>query len=74
MRIILIVVGVLAAFVLLGWLGLQIRPASLLLYPQRTSAEETMPLPDGLPAPVERFYRQVYGDDVPRIESAVITG
>jgi hypothetical protein len=33
-----------------------------------------MPLPDGLPAPVERFYRQVYGDDVPRIESAVITG
>jgi hypothetical protein len=27
-----------------------------------------------LPAPVERFYRQVYGEDVPLIESFVITG
>ena len=33
-----------------------------------------MPLPTGLPAPVERYYRQLYGDQVPVIESAVITG
>ena len=33
-----------------------------------------MPLPAGLPAPVERFYRQLDGDQVPVIESAVITG
>jgi hypothetical protein len=33
-----------------------------------------VPLPDGLPEPVERFYRQVYGGQIPVIESAVITG
>jgi hypothetical protein len=30
-------------------------------------------LPEDLPAPVERFYRTVYGDQVPVIETAVIT-
>jgi len=35
---------------------------------------ERVPLPQGLPAPVDRFYRQVYGDTVPVIKSAVITG
>ena len=33
-----------------------------------------MPLPDGLPAPVERYYRQTYGDEVPVVHSVVITG
>lgn len=74
MRITWIVVGVLAALVLLGWLGLQIKPASFPLYPQGTAIEGTVPLPDGLPAPVERFYRQLYGEDIPLIESAVVTG
>jgi hypothetical protein len=31
-------------------------------------------LPAGLPGPVERFYRQTYGDEVPVYHSAVITG
>jgi hypothetical protein len=33
-----------------------------------------MPLPAGLPAPVEHFYRQTYGVRVPVIHSAVISG
>jgi hypothetical protein len=33
-----------------------------------------MPLPPGLPAPVERFYRVVYGDEVPIIETVVLKG
>ncbi len=33
-----------------------------------------IPLPDGLPAPVERFYLQVYGEEVPVITSAVFSG
>ena len=37
-------------------------------------APRTVPLPAGLPAPVERFYRTVYGEDVPVIETVVITG
>jgi hypothetical protein len=35
---------------------------------------ETTPLPEELPAPVERFYRAVYGHQIPVIESAVISG
>ncbi len=31
-------------------------------------------LPANLPAPVERFYRTVYGNEIPVIRSAVITG
>jgi hypothetical protein len=31
-------------------------------------------MPDNLPEPVERFYRQVYGDRIPVITSAVISG
>jgi hypothetical protein len=37
-------------------------------------APETIPLPEGLPAPVERFYHQVYGERVPLIRTAVISG
>jgi hypothetical protein len=33
-----------------------------------------MPLLPGLPVPVERFYRQLYGENVPVIKSAVISG
>ncbi len=35
---------------------------------------ETIPLPKGLPAPVERFYRAVYGERIPVIHSAVMSG
>ncbi len=35
---------------------------------------ETVPLPEGLPAPVERFYRRLYGERVPVVRSAVVTG
>src|SRR5687767_1702819 len=33
-----------------------------------------IPLPAGLPAPVERFYKTVYGDEIPVIETVVIKG
>ena len=33
-----------------------------------------MPLPAGLPKPVERFYRQTYGDEIPVYHSAVVSG
>jgi hypothetical protein len=35
---------------------------------------ETMPLPPGLPAPVERYYRLLHGERVPVITTAVLTG
>jgi hypothetical protein len=73
-KMIIAIACVVIALVLLGWLGLQIKPAVFTPFPQQSGELETVPLPEGLPAPVERFYRQVYGDTVPAIESAVISG
>lgn len=66
-----VVVGLL--FVL-GWLGFQIKPARFEPAPFANTPLETMRLPEGLPAPVERFYRTVYGEDIPVIHSAIVTG
>ncbi len=74
MQILLGLVGVIVLLLLLAWVGLQVKPASFPAYPQQTPQLETVPLPQGLPAPVERFYRTVYGDKVPVIKSAVFTG
>ncbi|MGY2896509.1 DUF6544 family protein [Deinococcus sp. UYEF24] len=68
--------GSLVSLLLLGWLGLQISPAP---FPAITDAKtetvpETIPLPPGLPAPVLRYYRLTYGNRIPVITSAVITG
>jgi Family of unknown function (DUF6544) len=73
-KVVIILVGVVIALVAIGWVGLQIKPSSFATFPQRTPKLETIPLPKGLPAPVERFYRQVYGENVPVITSAVVTG
>jgi len=74
MKVLLIFLGVIIALVLLAWLGLQIMPKPFAAFPQQAEVTKAVPLPDGLPAPVERFYRQVYGESVPVIESAVLTG
>jgi hypothetical protein len=74
MKPFLIITAILIVIILLGWLGLKIKPISFSPYPQKTSALKTIPLPAGLPAPVERFYKTVYGDDIPVIDTAVIKG
>jgi len=74
MKILLILLGVLVALVLLGWLGLRIKPRPLPAFPQESGKLGTTPLPGDLPAPVERFYRQVYGENIPMIESLVASG
>ncbi len=57
-----------------GWVGLQITPRPLPEPARSTAPPDTIPLPTDLPEPVDRFYRQVYGDEIPVIHSAVITG
>jgi hypothetical protein len=74
MKIIMIIVGSLAILALLGWLGLQIKPKPFSPYPEKTPQLRTVPLPAGLPAPVERFYKTVYGEEIPVIETVVIKG
>jgi hypothetical protein len=74
MKTVLIISAILAGIVLVLWLGLQIKPKPFSPYPQSSQPLETVPLPAGLPAPVERFYRTVYGDAVPVIKTIVIKG
>jgi hypothetical protein len=72
--VLIIIVGALALLVLAGWVGLQVKPKPFPAYAATSAAPTTVPLPAGLPAPVERFYRTVYGERLPVIETAVITG
>jgi len=74
MKVFLIIVFILAFIFILAWLGLQIQPASFPPHPEETPEIKTVPIPDGLPAPVDRFYRTVYGDSVPVIDTVVIKG
>jgi hypothetical protein len=63
-----------AALGMLSWLGLLIQPAAYPPFGVQTPPLEMRPLPAGLPAPVERFYRLTYGDNLPVIASAVVSG
>lgn len=60
--------------VAIGWAGLQIAPAPLPDADLTPGPVTTVPVPDDLPAPVERFYRTLYGDEIPVVTSAVVTG
>lgn len=70
----LLALGSVVGLVLLGWLGLQVPARSFEPLADPRSAPTTVPLPDGLPAPVERFYRELYGHEVPSITTAVVDG
>lgn len=74
MTFLYILAGVVIILALFIWLGLKIRPAPFPQFTAKIKDLEWIPLPDGLPAPVERFYRRIYGESIPVIQSAVITG
>ncbi len=74
LKIVLIVVASLTALIVFGWIGLQVQPASFPAFSQAQGKLETIPLPEGLPAPVARFYRKIYGERIPVIRTAVISG
>lgn len=66
---------IIVAVIAIGfWIGLQVKPASFPAYAEPSVLSETVPLPDNLPAPVERYFRATIGDQIPVIRSAVITG
>ena len=75
MKNFLIILGLLIVGIpLMVWIGLQIKPRAFEAFPEQGQIAGTMPIPQGLPAPVERFYRTVYGEEIPVIETAVISG
>lgn len=73
-KVILYVAAALLILVpLLFIIGLRIQPRPFPPYPGTTPALDSVPLPEDLPAPVARYYQTIMGDQVPVIESAVIS-
>jgi hypothetical protein len=70
----LTIVIVLAVLLAVAWAGLKVPPPRFPPLAETPDVPAAAPLPDGLPAPVERFYREIYGDRLPRIETAVLSG
>jgi hypothetical protein len=73
-KILLVIVAVVAVLGILLAIGLRVQPKPLAPFPQPSGPVKTVPLPGGLPAPVERYYRLLYGEQIPVIESVVLTG
>lgn len=74
MEPIFVLLMVIAILVLMIWAGLQMRPKAFQLPSLRQFETKFIPVPPGLPAPVERFYHKVYGEQIPVIESVALTG
>lgn len=66
-------IGVLALLAL-GWAGLSVTPRPFDPYAGNPAVPAEAPLRRGLPAPVDRYYRSLYGENVPIVDSVVITG
>lgn len=74
MKVILSVLGATAVIACLIWIGLSIQPAPFIKVSGKGEPPALISLPEDLPAPVARYFTQIYGDQVPVIQSAVISG
>ncbi len=54
--------------------GLQYKPVPFPPFDGKPAAIETIPMPEGLPAPVERFMRMEYGENIPVYKTVVYSG
>ncbi len=71
--LLLVIVALIFGLLAVGWLGLQVRAPRFPAVPSGP-APRTVPLPADLPAPVQRFARALFGDQLPEVKSAMILG
>ena len=74
MKRLLIIVAILAVIIAIIGLGFQIKPRHFKALSQPQPELETIEIPGGLPKPVVTFYRTIYGEKAPLIDSVVIIG
>jgi hypothetical protein len=74
MKITILVLGSLLVLAFLVWLGFQVKPKAFPPISAPRQPLAVIPLPEGLPAPVANFYCQLYGEELPLVETAVISG
>jgi hypothetical protein len=65
--------GLMLVPLLLLW-GLCLQPQPFAAFPQSSQPLTAVPLPTDLPAPVTQYFQTIFGDEVPVMETAVITG
>ncbi|HEY9089794.1 MAG TPA: DUF6544 family protein [Anaerolineaceae bacterium] len=65
------IIGVMAVVI---WAGLRVQPRPFAPVALQPGSIRVVPVPQDLPAPVQRFYATVYGSEMPVIESVVISG
>jgi hypothetical protein len=66
--------GSLAAAAGIGWLGLQVKPLNFPAPAVSGRLEQAVAVPEDLPAPVLRHFRNSFGVHVPLVQTAVIWG
>jgi hypothetical protein len=69
-----VIIDIVILVVLLLVLGLRHQPDPFTSFQGQPGVVHTQPIPEGLPAPVDRFYRQLYGEEIPVYTSAVMSG
>lgn len=74
MKIIFIVTGGLIIIFFIGWVGLQIAPKSFSALDDGDHLSKEVELSDNLPTQVKSFYEKVYGNNIPVVNTAVISG
>ncbi len=74
MRALLILLAILIGFFLIIWLGLSIKPKPFSSLAASKGSANKISIPDSLPSPVKKFYSQIYGSEMPIVESAIISG
>ena len=74
MKILITILIILVLIIICIWLGLQIPPASFPDIPMSSQPSQMISLPEDLPLPVANYYRSIYGEEIPVITSAVISG
>jgi hypothetical protein len=74
LTITIVLVGIVAVLLTIGWLGFQIEPESFSPHPEKTKDVGSIEVLPDIPEPVKRYYNAVSGSHVPEVRSAVIWG
>jgi hypothetical protein len=74
LTIAIVLVGIVAVLLTIGWLGFQIEPESFSPHPEKTKVVGAVAAPTDIPEPVKRYYEAAAGNHVPEVRSAIVWG
>jgi hypothetical protein len=74
MSMLVIPAGAVLALVFIVWLGLSIPPKPFPPPAFAPGPVKTVPLPGGLPEPVRAHFARLYGNEIPVVDTVIITG